>query len=266
MIPYYENRVKDFDAWHGHRLQCAAHLHRHLELVLFYGGASVAYADTERCELRAGDVFLTFPDQVHRYETTGLEDYLLVVVSPDMMPELVPLFSGSLPASARLEGAAEDAALRHAMEQLLLLRTVNSPQEEAMRRGYLLALFGRLLSLYDLSAPQPGSSHAFKSVVEYCTQHYQRELSLSVLERELHISKYYISHLFSDKLKMGFNDYINSIRISEACRQLRHSDRSVTEIASLVGFATLRTFNRAFQKQLGMTPSEYRKNKGESKK
>lgn len=266
MIPYYENRVKDFDTWHGHRLQCAAHLHRHLELVLFYGGESVAYADTERCVLQPGDVFLTFPDQVHRYETTGREDYCLVLATPDMMPELAPLLSGSVPASARLQGAANDPALRHAMEQLLLLRTVSTPQEEAMRRGYLLALFGRLLSLYDLSAPQPGGSHAFKSVVEYCTRHYARELSLSVLERELHISKYYISHLFSDKLKMGFNDYINSIRVSEACRRLRHTDCSVTEIASQVGFSTLRTFNRAFQKQLGMTPSEYRKTQGEQKK
>ena len=79
------------------------------------------------------------------------------------------------------------------------------------------------------------------------------------MERELHISKYYISHLFSHKLNMRFNDYINSLRISDACRYLRHDTRSITEISELVGFSTLRTFNRAFIKQIGVTPSQYRK-------
>ena len=60
---------------------------------------------------------------------------------------------------------------------------------------------------------------------------------------------------------MGFNDYINSIRVSNACKYLTKSDRSVTEISDLVGFNTMRTFNRAFQKQMGMTPSEYRAKK-----
>jgi AraC-like DNA-binding protein len=78
------------------------------------------------------------------------------------------------------------------------------------------------------------------------------------LERDLHISKYYISHVMSQKLNIGFNDYVNSLRISSACRLLRKSDRSITEISELVGFNTLRTFNRAFFKQMGVTPSDYR--------
>ena len=35
----------------------------------------------------------------------------------------------------------------------------------------------------------------------------------------------------------------------------------MTEISEAVGFNTLRTFNRSFQKQLGMTPSDYRAKK-----
>ena len=86
-------------------------------------------------------------------------------------------------------------------------------------------------------------------------------VALDLLEKELHISKYYISHTLSSKLHMGFNDYVNSLRISNACRLLKKSDRSITEISDLVGFNTLRTFNCAFFKQMGMTPSEYRSKK-----
>lgn len=67
--------------------------------------------------------------------------------------------------------------------------------------------------------------------------------------------------MMSSKLNMGFNDYVNSLRVSNACKYLRKTDKSITEISNIVGFNTLRTFNRAFRKQLGITPSEYRTKK-----
>ena len=102
-------------------------------------------------------------------------------------------------------------------------------------------------------------SLTLRSIVSFCAQNYSRELTLATLEQELHLSKYYISHLFGSKIGTGFNDYINALRVSEACRYLRRTNKSITEISALVGFGTMRTFNRAFIKQVGMSPSEYRK-------
>ena len=62
----------------------------------------------------------------------------------------------------------------------------------------------------------------------------------------------------NQKLGMGFNDYVNSIRISNACRLLTESDMPIGEISETVGFNTVRTFNRAFVKHMGMSPREYR--------
>jgi AraC-like DNA-binding protein len=64
----------------------------------------------------------------------------------------------------------------------------------------------------------------------------------------------------NQKLGMGFNDYINSIRISNACRLLSETDDPVSEISAAVGFNTVRTFNRAFVKHIGSSPREYRTN------
>ena len=49
--------------------------------------------------------------------------------------------------------------------------------------------------------------------------------------------------------------------MSAACTHLKHNDKSITEISDLVGFGTLRTFNRAFFKQMEQTPSQYRASK-----
>jgi YesN/AraC family two-component response regulator len=98
-------------------------------------------------------------------------------------------------------------------------------------------------------------------ILNYCINNSDKPLSLDILEKELHVSKYYISHVINAKLKMGFNEYINSLRVSNACKYLTKTDKSITDISDLVGFNTMRTFNRAFMKQMGMTPSEYRNNK-----
>jgi xylan 1,4-beta-xylosidase len=103
-------------------------------------------------------------------------------------------------------------------------------------------------------------SNSLRAIVAFCSANYNKELSLSMLEEHLHLNRYYISHLFNDKLGLRFNDYINAMRLSEACRRLIHSDDTITSISDQVGFATLRTFNRAFVKRLGISPSEYRRN------
>ena len=259
MIAFYEKKISPVIVWEGKRLGIAAHLHHHLELVLFLEGKSVAFADAERCDLEPGDAFLAFPEQVHRYESHHKERSYVLIVDPDLMPELSAVFTGPLPESALLKGVAHDPVVLESAQRLLKMKNPQTVAEKAVQKGLLLILFGRILSACKLTQTRTGGSQAFRAVVEYCTKNYQKELSLSVLERELHVSKYYVSHLFSDRMQISFNDYVNSLRVAHACRYLGTDELPVTEICTLVGFSTLRTFNRAFQKQMGCTPSEYRK-------
>lgn len=265
MIAFYENKNYPLTACEGTRLKFAAHLHHHLELVLFLEGSSLAFADAERCELKPGDAFLAFPEQVHRYESHDRERYYIFIVDPDLMPELAPLFTGALPQSALFKGAAQDEVILGAAKRLIEIKSPKTVAEKAIQKGLLLTLFGALLARCNLSATRTGGPQAFRAAVDYCAKNYQKELSLSVLERELHVSKYYISHLFSERMQLSFNDYVNSLRVAHACRYLGADEHSVTEICSLVGFSTLRTFNRAFQKQMGLSPSEYRKKQRKDK-
>ena len=263
MIAFYENRTADYHCRTvlpgRSRIRCAAHLHTHIELVLFLQGHCTAFADSERTEIYGGDVFISFPNQIHRYESYGEEQYHLFIINPDILPPLADVFLEHLPTSSRIAGAANDPEVLELARRLVALEGEKDDYTEIRRQGYLLALLGKLISKTTLTKTVPDDSHALKSIVTYCAKNYTRDLSLALLENELHISRYYISHLFSDKLQIGFNDYINSLRVSFACNYLRHSDKSVTEISDLVGFGTLRTFNRAFRKQTGRTPSEYRR-------
>ena len=259
----YEKRTADlsFRSSERVRLKCSPHLHREIELVCFFSGHAVAYADSVRCDLEAGDVFIAFPNQIHHYDSMGPEQYYLFIVNPEIMPELADQFNLGLPHSPVIKGALKNPRIRQTVESLYhACGTENTPFGGVMRQGYLLALFSELLSQMPLSHLHLGDSNALRAIVSFCTKNFTENLSLTLLEEKLHLNKYYISHLFSGKLGLRFNDYINSLRVSEACRYLLNTDYSITDISEKVGFNTLRTFNRAFIKQIGIPPTEYRKN------
>ena len=242
-------------------LQCGLHLHHELELVYLLEGETLACADTCRVTLHPGDVFITFPNQIHYYETVKREKYMLFIIKPESIPEFLDLFTMSVPNSPVVVNARELPRL-HQLFCLLFDSCSDKlhPYADSLRKGYLLALFSELIPHLTVSQLSMNDSGALRSIVSFCTRHFAEDLSLSVLEEKLHLNKYYISHLFSNRLGIRFNDYINSLRVMEACRYLLNTNYSVTEISEMVGFNTLRTFNRSFIKQLGVSPSEYRKN------
>ena len=260
-IPY-ENRTTDFyhrdDNGGKHPLACSAHLHVHIELFYLLEGKMRAFIDSSEYTVEAGDVLIAFPNRVHRFERIEPEKYLLFIIHPDLMPELSEVFAKHTPASPLVKQADNDAAL---LSLLCLMAETDhpSPYRDVTLKGLLLAFFGRLLERVELTEPRAEDSHAIRDIVNFCTGHFTKNLSLETLEEALHLSRYYISHLFSDKLNIRFNDYVNSLRVSEACRLLRTTTLSVTDIAERVGFNTLRTFNRSFAKQMGQSPSEYRR-------
>lgn len=266
----YENRAADFycrtDRNGKVRLQCSPHLHYHIELVCMLEGTTEAFADADEYTVSAGDLFIAFPNQVHRFVSSGAEKYRIFIVNPELTPEFRSVFTSSVPRFSVIRGGASDPAVDAITSALCSMgesepaaAAHGDPYRDAVIRGYLLALFGSILPKLEASALRTGDSRALREVVAYCSAHYFEELSLEILENELHLSKYYISHLFSGRLGIRFNDYVNSLRVSHACRLIRREDMQITEVAEAVGFNTLRTFNRAFARFRNMSPSEFRR-------
>lgn len=241
------------------KLWCRSHLHYHIEIVYMLEGEVEAYIDLNRYVLKKGDLLAVFPNKVHRFEKiSDLHKYKLFIINPDICPELSDMFLRSSPTYPLIHNVDEDYRIPRIIDCLSSLDE-NDRYYNINLRGFISNLFCECLSDLDLYSTQSDEGDAVKMIVDYCSKNFKRELSLSVLEEELHLSKYYISHIFSGKLGVRFNDYINSLRISYASRKLISTDLSITKICEISGFSTLRTFNRAFYKQLNTSPSEYRR-------
>jgi len=86
-----------------------------------------------------------------------------------------------------------------------------------------------------------------------------KEVSLSGLAMALGIRPYQLSHFINNYLEMSFSDLINSYRVEEAKKEvLSRPEATILAIAYESGFNSKASFNRAFKKFTGLTPSEFR--------
>ncbi|NCA74672.1 MAG: response regulator [Gammaproteobacteria bacterium] len=96
-----------------------------------------------------------------------------------------------------------------------------------------------------------------KKYLEHSYMNY--DLSLDSVSSLLNINASYLSCIFKRCTGVNFLDYITNLRISAAKDYLCDPFKSASEIASMVGYDSSSYFTRAFKKNTGLTPTEYRR-------
>lgn len=257
-----ENRKTDFTARPIHKLLPMPHIHSHLELIYLKKGSAVATLDHSSYLLEEGEMFLAFPNQIHFYQVmVPVEGYMLIF-APALFAELKEVFQTKIPSRPVLHKDQLPVDITERMERICGKLREESLYDKAAARGCLLMLLGETLPQME-PEDNPGDQDTVKMILRYCMENYTRPLSLEILSKELNLNKYYISHIFSQRMKISYKDFINNLRVEHACSLLKKGD-SITDIAYAAGFSSVRTFNRAFLKSRKMTPRDYIKQKTEN--
>ena len=257
----YEDKWNDLCTWDRIRVDFPPHFHSYLELLIVKSGNCTVNVDFKDYELNDGDAVLVFPNRIHSYRSSG--DHLVANLTFMLPPAYFPLFahhfSSVLPECPVLRGFYLNSQARMHMEEAIKENKSKTTYGAASAAGHLAILLGMILPQFKL-VPYTRDTSAEGRIIAYCTEHFKEPITLQTLESELHLSKYYISHLFSTKLNISFSQLIKYLRIDEACKLLKNGT-SVTDAAMASGFGSIRSFNRAFAEEKGVTPSKYAKTK-----
>ena len=255
MLYEIEQRTSDLTAGTIRGLTTIPHIHPHLELIYLAEGSSIAHADNGGFLLEAGGLFLSFPNQIHYYQDQSPIRGYMLIFSPDLFADFEKIFEKQVPVHAVLPAEKLPKDMQQQMERILAIARSDMPLKQTIIKGYLMAILGAILPelpLMEVTANQD----TVKSLLTYCIENYTEPLTLDAVSEQLHLSKYYICHIFKERMGVGFAEFLNRLRIANACRVMEQGS-SITEAAYASGSSSIRTFNRVFAKSMGMPPSAY---------
>lgn len=95
-------------------------------------------------------------------------------------------------------------------------------------------------------------------VYKYIASNYRDDISLEEISKIANLSPTAFCRLFKQRTQKHFIEYLNEVRISNACRFLLETSLNISEIAFLCGYKTLSNFNKIFKKTTALSPKEYR--------
>lgn len=250
------------------------HFHNHLEVGFCYSGKGVLTLE-EDDKLFSGGMFSVIPKNFpHTTNSDGatFSSWEYLFVDADTLLQSVyhdnPLMADRILRRVnrrahlvKVEEKPEIAALIHQIMEIMRERKELYLEEV---KGILMAFLievARWNREEDESREGPvGNSSIISPALDYISEHSDRQIRVEELAQLCHISETHFRRNFSECMKMSPVEYINWVRIKTVCDELKRTNDSIGDIAVRAGFATLSTFNRNFQKVMGISPHEWRRN------
>ncbi len=257
MNPFYEQQPGIFRTSILHSLSFPEHLHNHTEFIYMMEGQALLSIGENVCHMEQGGCAIIFPGQVHSYRP--LSDYRmrLLIFDTGMAASFQYQLGKFQPQSPYIPSSHVHPDILLAIDRLIRL---DAEADSALSSAWIQIILGLALPHLNLTEKkQPESENLTYQLILYLAEHFKEPLTLEFLAKELHINKYYLSHIFSEKLHISFPKYLNHLRVDYAANAMQLTDKSLTEIWAEAGFSSQRSFNRIFHDMKGMSPLVYRK-------
>ena len=254
MYPYCENPTEPLRIQKVENFRIAPHLHTSAELIYVENGEATLTLGSLEFNLRSGDFALIMPSTLHSVSPVS-EDVTLYVTNAkcDLIPDIIKRLSGLRPASPVLRSNDVPKELLYAFS------AVAAERDRYIAYSWTHLMFTLVVSGLRFAEIHDGvTSNLSNKVLSYLGLHYREQISLDQLAEAMGVSRFHLSHLFSNKLGIGFKEYLNNLRVEYAKGLLRTTDTPIASIYEVSGFENQRTFNRVFKENTGASPRDYR--------
>ena len=217
------------------------------------------YVDGIKHELQQRDFFLLRPSVETYYEASATDpwEYYWLGFDGEKTNDILNYLKI---APEHHVGKALNASLITQRFESILRPAILADSNQLLIQQYLYEILGafhtQTTSRELLEEEKRRYSYSF---IQYVHHYYQNPaLKIADIAKNFGLNKSYFSQVIKSEMGMTPNDYLSFFRMEESCRLLIQTDKSIKEIAVLVGYENPLTFSRAFKNIHGVSPLAYR--------
>lgn len=256
--------------------------HSYYEFMLDFSGEFCVSLGETTYSLTKGDVLVIKPNQPHRVEPKGPEEFKLIsIVMSEKFSDylqyrdinwnpLVLFEKNLLMPVLHFHGKHLER-----LEQMMYMLVAESENKQNFQDVFIADIselivleIGRYCgSIYPEIVRNAVYNDVFKdipymlkNILEYINSNYQNSsLTLSSIAERFWVNPSYLSRYFKTYMGINIVQYIRSMRIFYAKSLLQSSDMSIAEVAEKVGVKSASHFSKIFENEVGESPSKFRK-------
>ena len=252
------------------------HSHGFDELVIILKGTAMHVFDEREFPVKSGDVFVVARNRMHQYQNMhGLALANILFDAKALMMEqwdiralpgfhalfsLEPAFRTLHNFQSRLQLSERQLnRVNEIIHDLTRETETRSPGYRVMAKGFFMQLAVHLSRCYS-DEPTDESIDLLRlgDAIAHIETNYAEKITLDELAKKSHLSKRHFLRIFHDCIGRSPIDHLMHVRTQKAADLLRHTDRTITDIAFDCGFSDGNYFTRCFRKTTNETPRQYR--------
>lgn len=251
---FYEDNDLALRIRDGRNMTFPAHRQKQFEYVYILDGRCQVDLEGTRYTLAAGESMAIWPYKAHAYwkmRDLGYS-FLMCIVDTSLIPEYTHTFTEY----DCIKPFIPAASLNPKIPEILSDLNRNVDMNVVLQKLYVGVLLGHLFEGLALEPSQAGFPHndTVYNLLSYISRHVDEPLTLDSLAEALYLSKFTISKILSERVGCNLRTYINTLRVSLAQTLMSDPTTAMTDIIRMCGFESERTFYRAFQTHLHMSP------------
>lgn len=255
----------------------AYHSHTFYELAYIKNGKLFHYLNGEKYKVKQGDYFIIDTNCKHKYET--INNKTAEIYNCLFHPEAIDI---TLKHCRNFSMLIENYLIKFKQSILnynpttyifhdddgSILRLLEKLKAESHNQTYgypemlrctlieiLISTMRKIINAEKAAEIDNTTKH----IIKFIEKNYNKKITLSDISASLNYSLPYISSKFKADTAYNFSEYLQKYRIEQSARLLANTNKTIAEIASLVGYEDIKFFGKLFKKYMYVTPSEFKK-------
>ncbi|SEA02543.1 AraC-type DNA-binding protein [Lachnospiraceae bacterium NK3A20] len=259
MRPLYKSSNNGLEIYKRKASHFPPQVHSMIEFVYITEGTLELGIGQELYHMEKGDFVVIFPGLIRHGQvfSGGRNTYITILASVSLAGSLADPLRQYQPEEPIIPSAKVHPDIPYLIRDLL--ESEEDRRNSILTQSFIQIILERALPQYHLiQRPSGENEDLIYRSVSYIAAHFTEPLSLTKMAKDLYVSPYAISRMFSGTFHMNFNAYLNEMRLEYVCSLLRYTDQPITDAWMNAGFESQRTFNRVFQEKIHMSPREFR--------